>query len=61
MSGAAYEVESEPYCVNPLTVAVKVENGEKRLVLDARHLNCLIEVPACKYEGIDHYLTPISS
>ena len=45
--GYIQELPEQPYCTNPLTVAV----GKKlRLVLDARHVNSYLKYCPIKYE-----------
>ena len=48
-NGCAEELETPPYCVNPLTVA----KGKKlRLVLNLRHVNKFLVKPKFKYEDL---------
>ena len=52
------EVESVPFCVNPLTVA---ENESKlRLVLDMSYVNDFLDVPSFKYEGLSNFSDMVS-
>ena len=50
-SGVGRQLKQIPTVVNALTVAVNVE-GKKRLVLDLRTVNPLLDVPKIKYEDI---------
>ena len=54
--GKIKEVSHQPYCVNPLSVAVKSAGDKEklRLVLDvSRHINNYIDVPSTKLDDLD--------
>ena len=48
-SKAIVELSEPAFLTNPLTVGIK--NGNKRLVIDRRHLNSHLVRTHCKYEG----------
>ena len=54
--GKIKEVPDQPYCMNPLSVAVKTTGDKEklRLVLDvSRHVNNYIDVPSTKLDDLD--------
>ena len=52
-SGLIRKCVDKPTVVNALTVAVQA-NGKKRLVLDLRTVNPMLNVPAYTYEDVKH-------
>jgi hypothetical protein len=52
-TGAARECDPDfPICISPLGVVPKAGN-KFRLILDLRHVNGYLKVPAFKYEGLE--------
>ena len=49
-NGFIKEMQSQPFCTNPLTVSVN-SSGKERLILDLRHINHFIHKFEVKFEG----------